>query len=742
VIDEYLLAAVVSALVSATVEKVGEAGRGILGRLRRRAREDPLTAAALDSARDLPHEEALVAARAALAQLASAAPDVAELVVEVGKRLPPPRQLPPPPALWVDRADELAAVVRTIREGHRPLLVISGLPGVGKSALALRAAAQVCSDMGVAHDGQLYLDLTGPRPVPAEEALGQLLRSLGAPADQIPPTVAEQTALWRTLTAARRLLLVVDGADSAEQVRPLLPASHTCTVLITARTRLPVLAVDGAQAIHLAPLAHKDAVDMLRRLLGDGRVRQDQAAADDLVRICGGLPHALTLTAARLASQPHWSIRDLVPVHQDLPSLEGVSMAFALDAAYRGLSLEAARCFRLVALHPGREFGVKVAAAALATTYSQAAVLLDQLVAADLLQQPAPGRWTYPESAREYALNQASADPDRHRAREGIVLSYLTVAHCAARLLTPYMRHLPTIAQALPAIAMPSAGRAEALGWLEQQRPNLLAVVTESASWSPRRAWQVAYVMWPLFHYNRHHRDREWVDTVAVQCGRQLGEAELAEALIRQGWGRFDRGDLAGGASAFSEALLLAERLDDVFLAGAALDGLGNTRLAQAQPRAAHDLFIRQLATAEQQAETRLIAMALHNLGKSDSAAGQVQQAIRYLEGAVKMFAAVADVDPYNHALATINYAQALAADSRTDQAGELLDGALSRMTELGSPRGQALAHWILGHIDHLAGHTEHAIRHLTAALGLFERCGDQEAQPVAELLASITQRS
>ncbi|MEH1124750.1 tetratricopeptide repeat protein [Micromonospora sp. CPCC 206061] len=737
-IDEYLLAAVVSTLVGATVERLGEAGRILVGRLRRRAREDPQTAAVLEGARALPHDQALIAARTALARLAAAAPDVADLVVQVGTQLPGPRQLPLAPARWVDRAGELAAVLHAIRDGQRRL-VISGLPGVGKSALALRAAAQVCTEMGMAPDGQLYLDLTGPQPLPIEEALGQLLRSLRVPADQVPSTVAEQAALWRTVTTDRRLLMVLDGAHSPEHVRPLLPASNDCVVLVTARTRLPELAVDGAHAIHLAPLAHTDAIDLLRQFLGDARVRQDLAAAEDLVRVCGGLPHAVTLTAARLAAHPRWSIRDLVPIHQDLQSFGGVpSMAFALDMAYRGLSPDAARCFRLLALHPGSEFGSKVAAAALTTARDTAVALLDELEAADLLEQPVPGRWRYPQSAREYALIAATDDPDRRQARERIIRWYLMMALASARLLTPYMRHLTSIARELAPAPMPVSGRADALGWLEQERLNLVAAVTESAQWSPRLAWQLAHVMWPLFHLNRHHRDREWIDQVAVQCARQLGDPQLADALTRQGWGQFDRGDLTGAAATFSEALLLAERLDDATRAGAALDGLGNTRLAQANTNAAHDLFAHQLALAEEQAETRPIAMALHNLGKADAAAGQIQQAAQYLEGALALFADLGDLDHYNEALTAINYARALVDAGHTDKASKLLDDALARMTALASPRGQALAHWILGQIAHRSGRIDQAIDHLTSARDLFDRLGDRETETVTRLLSNI----
>lgn len=735
-IDEQILAAVVSLLVSATADKLSETGRSLRSKLRRRTRDNERTATVLDRAQELPDTNALVSARAALALLAETTPEVADLLTQLGTRLPPPRQLPPAPSLWVDRTTELAAAVDTVRDGPQRLVVIIGLPGVGKSALALRAA-HLCADL--APDGHLYLNLTGP--LPTREALTRLLRSLRVPTDQIPPAVEEQAALWRSMTVRRRLLLMLADAASPEQVRPLLPASNDCLVLITTRNRLPGLAVDGAHTIHVAPLATPDAVDLLERIVDDGRVRQDLAAATDLVRVCGGLPLAVAITAATLTAQPHWPIRDLLHTNHDQ---EGApSMAVAFDMAYQGLPPEAARCFRLLALHPGPDFGAKVAAAALATTAEQAVALLDQLAAAHLLEQPRPARWAYPQSVLEHATLLVRDDPDSQQAVERMIRWYLMLTLGAAQVLTPYLRRLPTLRQKLPTGLMPLTGRAAALRWLEQERRNLVAAVVAAAPWSPGLAYDLAYAMWPLFHYGRAHADRKLVDKVAVECARQLRDPRAeAEAIVRQAWGRYDLNHLDEAAELFAAALRTAEQHHDLYMTIAALAGLGHTKMRQADPAEAYDVFEHQIALAEQLGQPRAIAMALHNLGKASMATTWTRQAVEYLHGAVKMFTALGDIDPYNAALAAIDYGTALIASGQADEATEHLTDGLARMTELGSPRGQALAHRALAHIARAAGQTEVARSHLTAAYGLFHRCGDHEAAATLTELADIAGRS
>jgi hypothetical protein len=659
-----------------------------------------------------------------------------------------PRQEPAPPAQFVGREAELAVLDRVwASHGDRyGLALISGPAGVGKSALAAQWAAQAKDWFP---DGQLYAELgaydpAGP-PHPGE-VLGGFLRALGIPHDQVPARVAEQAALFRSMTAGKRLLLVLDSAASAAQVRQLLPGGSRCMVMVTARSRLGGLISDGARVLTLEPLSPPAATALLRATIGNHRVDDESAAAAELVRQCAGLPIALAVTAARLGAHPRWPIErvvaELAGEHNRLTLMstsDGQSVAATFDLSYRTLSEPAARCYRALGVHPGRRPGAAVIAAALCIPPRQASRGLEELVEANLADDTLDGRYQMHDLTLLHAQRHARSDPGRDVLAGRIAEWYLAGTRAADLLLTPYRRRPPDRFTYLSPSAITFTDREQALDWLERERTNLVAAVVATADPAPEVAWRIAYGMWPLFQYRRHHHDRLTVDRVAVDCARQLGSRDFeARMLLRLAFAHFDLSQWTEADRLFQASLALCQDLDDRHGVAAAVEGLGMVALARRRFTVAAELFARQLAICQALGEHRRAALATINLGVVDNASGQAAQAVQHLVQAGAMLSALGDLDPYNAARARLELGKALTGTGSHAAAGRELHEALRDMRRLGSPRGRAQAHHALAVLAMAVGEYGDARAHLDQALAIYERLGDPDASEARRLAGLV----
>ncbi|WP_406122426.1 NB-ARC domain-containing protein [Streptomyces canus] len=335
-----------------------------------------------------------------------------------------PAELPHDTAGFAGRTDELARLHALLPpeqdQGPTNTVVISaigGAAGIGKTALAVRWAHQVRDRFP---DGQLYVNLHGfdhdRQPLQPGEALELLLRSLGLTASEIPAGPEAHGRVFRALLSDRRMLVLLDNAASAEQVRPLLPSSPTCCVVVTSRNRLgDLVARDGAHVLPLDLLQPDEARTLLSRTLGADRVAADERAVDELIRLCGRLPLALRVAAARLAGDPARRPADLVAEMAEGNRLEALQpdgganspLRTAFSVSYRVLAPGARRLFRLLGLFPGAEFTTEAAAALLDVPPSEARRLLGALAAAHLIEPTTPGRYRFHELLREYAQERA-----------------------------------------------------------------------------------------------------------------------------------------------------------------------------------------------------------------------------------------------------------------------------------------------------------------------------------------------
>ncbi|MEV0231844.1 NB-ARC domain-containing protein [Nonomuraea sp. NPDC050786] len=312
-----------------------------------------------------------------------------------------PRQLPADAATLVGRRRELA-ILETVTA-----VSIDGMAGTGKTALAVRAAHRLAPRYP---DGQLFVNLHGHArsmaPVEPGEALARLLRTLGVPGEHIPRHIDDRAALYRSVLADRKTLIVLDDAADEQQILPLLPAGSNCRLIVTSRRRLTCL--DGVRSLSLETLLPVDAVALFTRMAGRERVTGTPVnVLTEVVRRCGSLPLAVRIAAARLRAHPIWSVRHLLDRLTDDPLAEleagRHSVTAALDLSYERLSAEQRHAYRVLGSRTGTDFGVDAAAALLNTTARQARRLLDQLADAHLVREAAPGRYRLHDLVRRHA---------------------------------------------------------------------------------------------------------------------------------------------------------------------------------------------------------------------------------------------------------------------------------------------------------------------------------------------------
>ncbi|HEX6871063.1 MAG TPA: BTAD domain-containing putative transcriptional regulator, partial [Micromonosporaceae bacterium] len=365
-----------------------------------------------------------------------------------------PAQLPPALAHFVGRQAEFDRLDEALAGGGASpsalICAVSGPPGVGKTSFAVAWAHQVA---GRFPDGQLYVNLRGfdPRAVPVDpaEVLHGFLEALGVSSQRIPDGIPARVGLYRSMLAGKRVLVVLDNAHDADQVRPLLPGSATCVVVITSRNKLTSLvATEGAVAMPVELLSRDEAHALLAQRLGQKRIINEPDAVDAIISRCAGLPLALGIVAARAATEPAVSLAtfagEMEAAGDALDTLSGgdhsADVRAVISWSYALLSPESARLFRHLALHPGVAIGTAAVASLAGVTAAQARRLLGELSGANLLISLDGGRYTFHDLIRAYALEQGErwdSEEDRSSTLLRIADHYLHSAHAAAGLLDP-----------------------------------------------------------------------------------------------------------------------------------------------------------------------------------------------------------------------------------------------------------------------------------------------------------------
>ncbi|WP_035844520.1 AfsR/SARP family transcriptional regulator [Kitasatospora azatica] len=665
-----------------------------------------------------------------------------------------PRQLPLVTRYFTGRIAELKSLAQSMEESDETgagarITTITGTAGIGKTTLALHWAHQAAERFP---DGQLYVNLRGfdpsSRPMTAEQAVRGFLDALGTAPERMPRTLETQTALYRSLVAGRRLLVVLDNARDAEQVRPLLPGSATCPVLVTSRNRLAgLVAVEGAHPLSLDLLSHPEAADLLARRLGPETMARESAAVAELIESCARLPLALGVAAARLAMNPTFPVADLLTrladLHDRLTTLNGGDSATDVRAvfswSYEQLSSPAARLFRLLSVHPGPDLSLTVAARISDLTTGQARAALDELTDAHLLTEHQPGRFLSHDLLRAYAgelARELDGDRQRRAATERMLDHCLHTAYAAERLISP-ARDPIELAPACPGgSAEQLLTAAQAMDWCDAEYRVLLAAGPAAAEAGfDTHAWQIPWAtMTYLLRRGRRHDVRAG-QFAALAAARRLDDRR-GQALAHRHLGQVCRslGDHELARTHLLQALELEGELNSPSGQATVLHSLaiwyeqaGGHQQALDHAQRALELY---RAAGHRPGQARL----LNAVGWYHSLLGNHQQALTDCRAALTLLRESGDRYSEACTLGSLGHAHWQTGDA--EQAVASYRQALELHRELGSRPQQALVLTELGDVQQGSGEHGAARQSWQAALAILTELGHPDAEQVRARLA------
>ncbi|MEU7230747.1 helix-turn-helix domain-containing protein [Streptomyces chrestomyceticus] len=544
-----------------------------------------------------------------------------------------PDLLPRAPRGFHGRAAELAAVSRAAA-GEAPVCLVIGPAGVGKTALVLHWAHQ---NRAAFPDGRLHADLRGfgdTGEPSAMEVLREFLPALGVAHGRIPESVNGAAALFRSLAADRQLLVVLDNARDSEQVRPLLPGGRRCVTVVTSRHRLPGLIVtDTARPVAVDVLGPTDATMLLAGVLGAERVGAEPAAARRLAELCGGLPLALRVAAARLAQRPAWPLGAMAAELSDetrrlsLLDVEDTGVRAALRLTLQQLPEDVTRFFAHLGCHPGTHVD-RYAAAALADTDPAAAeTCLERLAVAHLVTETAPGRWTMHDLVRLYARS-LDAGPD---ALKRVLDHYIATGLAAVAAAEPGNEECFPLPEDFlaPAAVREFGDRSAAVAWYAAERDDLtLAVAASHAAALHERTWRIVLTLWPLIVWRVRDGWAPLLET-ALEAARadadQHGQARILNVL---GWILIEEGRVPESLIHLEAARALASGAGDAVAEANALVVVAMAQAALGSLDEAAQDCERAVELARRAGDRTIEKLALQHLARHRADAGNWRLAL------------------------------------------------------------------------------------------------------------------
>jgi len=655
-----------------------------------------------------------------------------------------PAQLPADVADFTGRAGHLQRLHGLISAAGHPgngavtVAVVAGAPGLGKTALSIHAAHGLRPEFP---DGQLYVSLLGgsEHPVPPDEVLARFLRDLGVDGARVPADGEERAAMYRTRLAERQMLIVLDDAEDAAQVRPLLPGTGSCAVIVTSRRRLSGLA--GSRLIDLDVLDDAEAAELFTRIVGAERADADPDAMRDVLGICAGLPLAIRIAGARLAARRGWTVRTLADrladqrrrmdefTAGDLAVRACFQVSFDALPRMAGGGVDPAHVFRMLGVWQGPSIGLRAATALLGEQEDPVADALEVLVDANLLESPGPDRYRLHDLLRAYAAERAQAEEAPQAIDDAVrrVLEwYLRTADASARVVAPYRARVP-LEPAEPGRAPPEFATAEqALGWCEQERANIVAATRQAASRGLHDvAWKLPVAATVCF--DRHGYRTEWLTThqIALTSVRELGDRR-GEAWVLNNLGMVlgqQHQDDAVGY--FEEALAILREVGDKRDQGQAANNLAFCYLILGRHEEAVEALLDALKLQRELGRRYGEGVALCNLAEAYLELGQYQEAIACAQKALVIVREVGSLRYEGYAL--YNLGRAHLELGQGDEAAKLFEQSLAIHRAEGDRYGEAQVLQRIGTAHAAAGRSPEAREAWTRARVLFEALGEDE---------------
>ncbi|MEV6951081.1 tetratricopeptide repeat protein [Streptomyces sp. NPDC051183] len=649
---------------------------------------------------------------------------------------PVPRELPRDIADFTGRAAELTRLGELLQAPGRsagPLVTIAGKGGLGKTTLAVRVAQRSAAAFP---DGQLFANLRGYDPLPAEpaEILANFLRSLGAEPRTIPDSQHDREQMLRTLTAGRRLLIVLDNANGPRQVRPLLPGTPDVAVIVTSRA--PLSTLEGAHAIVLDLLEPEEAIELLGRVAGADRIAGDPSAARRLVALCGHLPLAVRIAGARLAERPDLSLAGLADRLADerdrLDHLEigDLDVRSTFMISYQGLPEAQQRAFRLLGLFPGADFAAWSLAALMDVSLREAERHLDALVSAQLLDavgsdETGTARYRFHDLLR--ALAREQPEPGAAAATSRLLGAYLTLAAAAEERFQPgELRKTSTHPrQAVEARHLDDLLREPVL-WFITERHNVVACVRlahEREFWDA--AWELTHIGAPFFEMLAIWDD--WGTAVELAlAGARRSRNRWAESITL-----FDNGALFRDLGRQDEALAAYEEAMAGYAASGDEHGMGAVMLVQGivhRNRGEWEIAAQRLSDGVERlraaGDRRLAAQARRSLAVVRSGQGRVSDAVPLFQEALAEFQRLGDRRAEAYAWRGLAQAELDTGDSGA--AARSFGMSLDLTRQLRDRRGEARALQGMGRVNAADGAAAVALRRFAQAREIADEAHDR----------------
>jgi DNA-binding SARP family transcriptional activator len=678
--------------------------------------------------------------------------------------VPVPAQLPPDIIDFTGRDDQVRRIAVSLaaslttdadaissQRGAVAISAMSGAGGIGKTTLAVHIGHSLRDQFP---DGQLYVNLLGAtQPLDPASVLSRFLRDLGVDGSAIPLDLEERAATFRSRVADRRMLLLLDDARDARQVRPLLPGTQGCRVLITSRRKLSDL--PGTTLFDLDALDAREAHALFTSIIGEPRAAAEPEATADVLRACAGLPLAVRVAAARLGSRPRWTVRHLADrLREKARTLDELatgdaSVRVSFDVSYAALNTSAtprgtdpARAFRLLGLHEGADISLPAACALLDLPEAEAERTLEHLVDISLLDETRPGRYRLHDLLHSYATERAELEEtaaDRLAAARRLLSWYLTTGRHANIVAMPEHARPDELAPEFRYGALTFADAQDATAWLDTELGNILSVAQMATRHGlDDLGWRLGPAIWGYLHMRKHYASYTNLYTLGLAC------AQRADDLSGMAWTH------NGLALAYMYAYRHAEALEHFELALAIRRQLGETRyvagilsnMAGAKfelgdPDGAIAVLLESLAIFDDLGEHTLSrGMAMSNLSEAYMRLGDYDAAIDYAEQALAASRKMGN--QWMECTQLQSNGELYGLSGQHELGISCLKQSIELATELGAPAEIGVGYRHLGELYASIGRVDEARDELAKALAIMAQCHDPDENAVRARLTDL----